>query len=569
MKNCGLFQSMLTSFVACNELMYDHCDECGDDGIPYTNVTVSKNSVSTATEEDDDSNALEESTLDNSTILTDTLQADWETITTDPIYRDLDEANSDIVHETLSAAIDRYRVSQTDDYAARHLSSPCNMMYTLSTSLGQDQEIGLAENKYRTPSTKWGHCKEEYIIDSIVSRSRCASGKAWEQQPLSSPMRGRSKSRDRTKIFRSRSRRLNRTRSLTRRSSQKRALARTRSAPRQLVRGRSICARMKRTGRFILSLRESQPTLKTGPCTRSNKCRGSSSLSKESHTSRDRDTSKQSGNKCSDKLFKNSRSRAERKPNRALARHSLASGRLNLQKETEEQSFVTRVQGNSPRLHGKSERIRDCDSLKTDDTSVCQRAERRLSELDKPKNESEIVFHPQILTVATKNMVRKATSLINMSIFLKQVNREPTLQNEDNIRRGIFAWRQIRGSRNERIMAKEADGQGTQDLFQILHIPAPSVSEDAPAQNADELEISGLAFPLPHEEGQEIAIQDNEHCYEDPANVHSMLTMPSLDLNILNDKGKVKIEAENDRSLIVALTGSEDSTLITDDGALS
>ena len=50
----------------------------------------------------------------------------------------------------------------------------------------------------------------------------------------------------------------------------------------------------------------------------------------------------------------------------------------------------------------------------------------------------------------------------------------------------------------------------TEHIEHFTHIIAPSVSEDAPVPCVDEFKTSGLAFPVPHEEGQEIAIEDNE-----------------------------------------------------------
>lgn len=57
-----------------------------------------------------------------------------------------------------------------------------------------------------------------------------------------------------------------------------------------------------------------------------------------------------------------------------------------------------------------------------------------------------------------------------------------------------------------------------------------SVTADTTSQRDDSYHPcdSGLAFPVPNEDGQEIALKDGNHCYEDPANVLSLLTMPSF-----------------------------------------
>lgn len=57
-----------------------------------------------------------------------------------------------------------------------------------------------------------------------------------------------------------------------------------------------------------------------------------------------------------------------------------------------------------------------------------------------------------------------------------------------------------------------------------------------------------IAFPVPNSEGQELALDDEDHHYEDPANVHSMLTMPSFvskaHLEAMGKSGATPLDSE-------------------------
>jgi hypothetical protein len=209
-----------------------------------------------------------------------------------------------------------------------------------------------------------------------------------------------------------------------------------------------------------------------------------------------------------------------------------------------------------------------CDSL----SQRSSYAERRLDELPvvKPEKEFDVAFCSQTSPVAQESLNRKSRSLIPVPLSLKLDNRGQPLQTLGKnifVKGGLFSWKKIKGISNDGRTAKKRFGHGAQNMIQVFHIPAPSVSEDASAQHVDEFETSGLTFPVPHEEGQEIAIHDNEHCYEDPANVHSMLTMPSLDFHVMDEEDANLIN-ENERNLVLVLSGNDDDTLITDNGAL-
>jgi hypothetical protein len=172
-------------------------------------------------------------------------------------------------------------------------------------------------------------------------------------------------------------------------------------------------------------------------------------------------------------------------------------------------------------------------------TFVCQGS-------DEPENESEIVLHSLTSPFSCENMDRKPRVLMNTSIPLKQKGGESTRKtvvNKRFIKGAFFSWNKIRGRSNEHSIVENSVWRRGQHLDRDFHVPTPSVSGSAPAQDAVEFETSILAFLVPHKEGQEIVIQDNEHCYEDPANVHSMLTMPSLDLHNVDD-GETNVDIE-------------------------
>ncbi|KAL3919101.1 MAG: hypothetical protein SGILL_003924, partial [Bacillariaceae sp.] len=127
----------------------------------------------------------------------------------------------------------------------------------------------------------------------------------------------------------------------------------------------------------------------------------------------------------------------------------------------------------------------------------------------------------------------------------------------------MFAWRKNKGSLHSTAFDESRDDDVVRPvkIYDISGVPVKS--EDLPEASCDDSEK--IAFPVPNEEGQEMAIQDEEHCYEDPANVHSMLTMPSFNLTRSNDDA----DDTNDKdAFVLLLTSSEDGTLVTDDGAL-
>ena len=137
-----------------------------------------------------------------------------------------------------------------------------------------------------------------------------------------------------------------------------------------------------------------------------------------------------------------------------------------------------------------------------------------------------------------------------------------------SIRTGLFSWRKNKSSKYERSIVGEESRDDVHTPVHVFNLSVvPTKSEDLPMQSTDGSDKAGVAFPVPNEEGQEIAIQDEDHCYEDPANVHSMLTMPSFEQH--KDETRTKEDDDDDNDAIaIVLTHTEDGDLVTDDGAL-
>jgi hypothetical protein len=125
-----------------------------------------------------------------------------------------------------------------------------------------------------------------------------------------------------------------------------------------------------------------------------------------------------------------------------------------------------------------------------------------------------------------------------------------------SIKTNLFSWRKNKGSHIENKFESQDAVHRPVRIFDISGVPTKS--EDLPEVSINGSETSGLAFPVPNEEGQEIAIQDDEHYYEDPANVHSMLTMPSFEQH--KDSSIRKRENDKD-SIVFVLTNTEDEVL--------
>ncbi|KAL3903853.1 MAG: hypothetical protein SGARI_005194 [Bacillariaceae sp.] len=138
-----------------------------------------------------------------------------------------------------------------------------------------------------------------------------------------------------------------------------------------------------------------------------------------------------------------------------------------------------------------------------------------------------------------------------------------------SIRTGLFAWRKSKGGKHERSVFGEESRDDVHSPARVYDISiVPTKSEDLPDPSIDDSEKSALAFPVPNEEGQEIAIPDEEHCYEDPANVHSMLTMPSFQ-DHKDEPTHNDTSGDDDQDAIaIVLTQTEDGDLVTADGAI-
>jgi hypothetical protein len=80
-------------------------------------------------------------------------------------------------------------------------------------------------------------------------------------------------------------------------------------------------------------------------------------------------------------------------------------------------------------------------------------------------------------------------------------------------------------------------------------------SVDIPA-NAENRR-KGIIFPVPNDEGQEIALNDDDHCYDDPANVHSMLTMPSFS-STTNQVVKAKVLRSSLKNVVPSAKENQD-----------
>ena len=132
----------------------------------------------------------------------------------------------------------------------------------------------------------------------------------------------------------------------------------------------------------------------------------------------------------------------------------------------------------------------------------------------------------------------------------------------------FFLWRKSKGKNNSSQLVIEDKGsrENEQKTARDIKVAAPTVSEDHVSLSCEN-EVEALAFPVPNEDGQEIAIRDFNHCYEDPANVHSMLTMPSLETQKSGSNLSSKYSDESEGKIAVILTANEDGTLVTDDGA--
>ena len=138
-----------------------------------------------------------------------------------------------------------------------------------------------------------------------------------------------------------------------------------------------------------------------------------------------------------------------------------------------------------------------------------------------------------------------------------------------SIRTGLFSWRKNRSARQERRVVEDEsrdDVLGPDFVYNLSVVPTKS--EDLPLVSTDGSRNDGVAFPVPNEEGQELALQDEEHCYEDPANVHSMLTMPSFEAHDDRSTHNRVKDAIDDDAIAIVLTNTEDGDLVTDDGAL-
>ncbi|KAG7356941.1 hypothetical protein IV203_001629 [Nitzschia inconspicua] len=551
-KNGSGCQAMFSSIFSCNELMYDRCDECADDDISYTYGNHSKNSA-TNTTSTEESNTTDESTLDNSTILSHTLHADWETIASGtmngPIYRDVDESRSDVQdvaplvenawHKIYDNSDDAQRDAKLhnqkeakNDFRSRSRSRRILLSGRTTTTVGKKELLRSS----RGDKTK-GEVHTLHAANSVT--------KTPDQNPMSSATR----SRTRCVTTRTRSRSPTRSRSLGRRSNHNRRNVRARSVPLKPERERYVPSRKttksrsklrKPSGTNVSAESRQRRSQSKSPCeedgTKSNfetqdigKLVSISNCDKISRPSR-------SGPKKSRKKIPIRRPQSRsRSVNRLWNSQSKPTAAAN----TEKKLFRSRFRVRSPLTNRENEN--DKYYLKTNPPNTEQ-------EVD--KNEANNDFY----TESEEKRATKSSALSSRSISVPK-SRKTSDQEQNSefnetttpVNTGFFTWRKKK--RDKPVRLEEA----------------PRRSENLLAKIGDLARSDSLAFPVPNEEGQEIAIQDNEHCYEDPANVHSMLTMPSMDLQLSNEQFP---ESVDEPKLVVALTANEDGTLVTDDGAL-
>jgi hypothetical protein len=559
-KHEGIFQNMFSSLLACNEIVYDRCDECGDDDISYTYGNYSKNSTNSATTTTEESNTVDEATLDNSTILSHTLHADWETIATGtmngPIYRDFDEARSEVYGDaTLETEWDQ--MYHNGDDAHRDLA------WTAAggkvVSLCRSPSAGEQNTSF---ASRGGTFRDESrTLDSIPSpmaKSNLTTRDAT--MPLTSAGRSRSKACDRGRTNRARSRSLTRPKSFTRKPSRKRSNVRARSLPRKATRGRSNSERKKRLVPSNSSSREVCPTSNVD--TKSKPRRGRSRSSSKEPTIVDNTLPTRNNNNASSRT-KPEWKGSNRSHPRGRSKSKSSKPKKSSQVTVEKRSVVRRLRSEGRHVDGESATSSPCGTVSAlqsnrKSTSHCETKQ----EFDAPIALKTSKGLNECNDRTPKVLGNKATS---ENFDLKRqsgaAQRSRSSRKSGSTKTGFFSWRKKKENKLERL-----NEESETDPVQIIDISAPTLSEDHPTTGDKTKDEDGLAFPVPNEEGQEIAIQDNEHCYEDPANVHSMLTMPSLEVDWSGEK--IDQDVEENTKLVVVLTGNDDGTLVTDDGAL-
>ena len=236
MKQRSVIQSMFSSFLTCNDSLYNRCDECVDDDMSYAYGNASKNSAVTSST--DESNTVDESTLDNSTILSHTLHPDWETIASGPIvgpiYRDLVELRSEL-NDAAPKERDWYQLHHVQDDAPRDFNSYHG--YNPSVTQRPMKEFHV-QSSYSRFEELQGHCDDD-ALHAPESKSSSFYKETRRNPSKQAYPKGRKRSETK-QTRRTQSRSHTTSRSLSRRSTQRRSFSQ------KPIRGRSLSERKSR-----------------------------------------------------------------------------------------------------------------------------------------------------------------------------------------------------------------------------------------------------------------------------------------------------------------------------------
>jgi hypothetical protein len=473
-KDDSLLGSIYETFVALNDLLYDRCDECGDDDFSYTYGRKHQGPASINSTEDSDT-YCEKSTINDSTIHSESMYQYQEelkassTLATCPIYRDVDEARSE-----------------------------------MNASVDLKQEGEMREGPDTVKGHLWHNCYDAPLNDLIDPTNQ-------NDMPRSRSRISGPSGVDRTHSSKS----LEIDKSLTRVSSKKHSeKSRSHSVP-SARRSKSTCSGRHRSKSPASDLRGTNSTalVRRRSNSSTHAPRGSRGvISTRSHKSKattaessiNRLSSRQGGrslplkNNCK----KSSRKEKDKHPPSLSRARSGAQAKRRPSPRTERQSRSQKIEA---RFRSPSTRAPSVGSRSRCNTSKTS------------------VWKP-----VSKGDVHK-----------KQITQSLGIPPRSN----IFPWRKQNKKSNKKENASTyGDDEDRNETLTPVKSWKPSVTADVPSSVEDDkgdgTVSTELAFPVPHEDGQEIAIQDEDHCYDDPANVHSMLTMPSFVEDTIEDKHK-------------------------------
>lgn len=530
---------MFSSLTACNELV---CDDCREDDISYTYGELPKPSSSETESTEEESKTQEESTLDNSTILSHTLHPDWETIATETmmnetIYRNLDEARSGLN----GATSDWKTRNRNGDNGYREIPSSSYMSTTgyispppTKRATNPPSQTPVIEWHDRSYSSRGDMRKADVPNLETLSNSRRKTRRGIDHDLSPSNTRNCSKGYERGNVVRTRSQSLTTPRSASRRSNHSRTNRRSKSTPRKSARGRSASTRKRRndlarTSREALDAKAISDTKQ--PLNRS------PSSSREPIAGRANTPKGKSPRRSKSRPRKQKTEPINRRPGRLtqLSSHSRATA----SGESQNRSVTSRLRGRSPGEQLREDRQSPGLQLLNEESTELRNESANL--LSDGLQDTNISGTPHIVSPSNESNKNKPNGESN------------------SVKKRIFSWRK------KKAMSAAQDRKGIYlDPVQTFDVSAPPASEDFPSKGDEATESDGLAFLAPNAEGQEIAIQDNEHCYEDPANVHSMLTIPSMEICVNGDT--MQMGGTEEPSLAFVLTANEDGTLVTDDG---